>query len=59
MRSALLSVTYEPEVNTLADGIKTLDVIYTPHIKLSDSYPKEKYFETDAMMYGETIREKV
>ena len=59
VRSALLSVSYEPEVHSLEDGLKLLDVIYTPHIKQSDTYPKELYFKTDEMLYGKKILQKV
>ena len=59
MRSTLLTVSYQPEVNSLSDGLALLDAILTPHVKQSDSYPEEKYQETNAVLFGDAILPKV
>ena len=52
-------MSYQPEVNSLSDGLALLDAILTPHVKQSDSYPEEKYQETNAVLFGDAILPKV
>ena len=59
VRSSLMTITYQPEVNSLEDGITLLDTIYAPHIKVSDERPVEEYLEESAIMFGRKVLNNV
>ena len=59
VRSSLLILTYEPEVNSLQDANDLMDVVHSPFIKVSDDWPEEEYIKDAVRQYGTEIKQKV
>ena len=52
VRSSLLIINYNPEVNNMRDAATTLNLLHSPFIKLSDSRSEEEYITDSIEQYG-------
>ena len=57
VRSSLLVISYEPEVNNMQDAIDYLDILYSPHVKVADIRDVSIYKKESASLYGDKFFE--
>ena len=59
VRSSLLILNYESEINSLQDANNLLDTIHVLYTKVSNDWPEEAYLQLAVGRYGTAVREKV